>query len=517
MLPVLDNEGMREADRVTIEEIGIPGIVLMENASIGLVDALCDVFPSSEDVVVLCGRGNNGGDGLAAARHLSERGRRVEVILFGEAAQLSGDARSNLDSFLGNGGAVALLTGDDLGVVEDRLLGPEPPDVVVDALLGTGLDRPLEGRFARVVKMVNQCPAPVVAVDVPTGLGGSSSSVPGPAVEARLTATFGALKICHCLPPACQYCGEVAVVDIGIPGRVLEAGTPVRWVEDHDVAMMLPSRPITGHTGVFGHLLIVGGGAGGGGAVAMAARAAVVSGTGLVTVAAPGPVVPVVDGACLEAMTFRLPAPGSGEIDGPGDLATVFGRMTALAIGPGMGAGRGAGEVLDLALDAWDGPLVLDADALNLLAGRLEILAGRTAPTILTPHPGELARLLGCETGDIVSDRLGAAREAAKRGNAVVVAKGYRTVIADAEGRAWINPTGDHHLGTGGSGDVLTGLIGGLAAQGLEDVRAAIVGCWLHGRAGELGGQTWPAAVPASRLPEHTARAWRELLEEGDR
>ena len=402
-------------------------------------------------------------------------------------------------------------------MIEDLLFGSEPPEIIVDALLGTGLDRPPAGRLARVIEMINACSAAVVAVDVPTGLNGSSSVVAGPAVHADLCATFGALKPCHCLPPACEYCGEVVVVDIGIAPRTLEAGATAWWVEAEDVAMLLPVRPVSGHKGVFGHLLIIGGGPGGGGSVSMSARAAVVAGVGLVTVAVPDPLVPVVDGACLEAMTFRLPALGSGEIDGPGDVTKVFGRMTALGIGPGMGTGRGADEVLETVLREWDGPLVLDADALNLLAGRLDRPAGREGTTVLTPHPGELGRLLGRTTEEILCDRLGAAREAARISGAVVVAKGYRTVIADPDGQVWVNPTGDHHLGTGGSGDVLTGLIGGLAAQGLDGVRSSIVGCWLHGRAGELGGEVWPAAVPASRLPEYTARAWTELLEENDR
>jgi NAD(P)H-hydrate epimerase len=210
-------------------------------------------------------------------------------------------------------------------------------------------------------------------------------------------------------------------------------------------------------------------------------------------------------------MTLELPADDAGEAAGPGDLETVFGRMTALAVGPGMGTGRGATAVLDLILREWHGPLLLDADALNLLAGSLDRLNGRMGPTVLTPHPGELGRLLGRPTGDVIDDRLGAAREAARLSGAVVVAKGFRTIIADPEGRVWINPTGDQHLSTGGSGDILTGLIGALMAQDLEPVRASIVACWLHGRAGELGAETWPAAVPAAELPSWVASAWAEL------
>jgi NAD(P)H-hydrate epimerase len=227
--------------------------------------------------------------------------------------------------------------------------------------------------------------------------------------------------------------------------------------------------------------------------------------------AVPRPAVPVVDGACLEAMTYAMAADDRGEMAGPKGLEDLVDRMTAIATGPGMGTGDGAAATLEWILDTWNGSLLLDADALNLLAGRPERLTGREQPPVLTPHPGELARLLGRTTEDVVSDRVSAAREAAKRAQAVVVAKGFRTVIADPDGEVFINPTGDAGLASGGSGDVLTGTIGSFLAQGLDPVRAAIVGCWLHGRAGEIGGEEWPAAVPASILPMLLAEAWREL------
>jgi NAD(P)H-hydrate epimerase len=239
----------------------------------------------------------------------------------------------------------------------------------------------------------------------------------------------------------------------------------------------------------------------------------VVVGSGLVTMAVPAPLAPVVDGACLEAMTHPLEADAEGAMAGGDDLNPLLGRMTAVAVGPGMGTGEGARRTLESLLDRWDGPLLLDADALNLLAGRPERVAGRPTPPLLTPHPGELARLLGTDTASVLADRVDAARQVARRAGSVVVAKGYHTVVVEPAGEAWVVPVGDAHLGSGGSGDVLTGAIGGLLAQGLEPVRAALVGCWLHGRAGELGAEVWPAAVPASELPGLLARAWQELEE----
>lgn len=512
MLPVQNVESMREADRHTIEDLGVPGMVLMENAATGLVDAIRDRFPEAVSVLILCGPGNNGGDGLAAARHLINGGHQVRVLLFGSEDRLSPDASTNLAAARAFGVEVAELRDGGLEELEDAL-DAGGADLIVDALLGTGIDRPLGGRIAAIVERINNAPAPVVAVDVPTGLNGSSNRLPGLTVEADLTATFGALKRCHALPPACLRCGDVVVVDIGIPPAVLEQGCSLRWVEPHDVALMLPVRADDAHKGRFGHLLVVAGAVGRGGAVAMAARSAVVVGTGLVTMAVPEPVVPVVDGACLEAMTHPLGADSSGGIAGPDGLEQMVDRMTAVAAGPGMGTADGAGRCLDWILDTWSGPLLLDADAVNLLAGAPERLAGREVPPVLTPHPGELARLLGSTTEEVVADRLEAAREAASRSGSVVVAKGFRTLVVAPDGAAWINPTGDSSLASGGSGDVLTGTIGGLLAQGLEPVRGCLVGCWLHGRSGELGSELYPAATPASQQAELVAQAWMELLE----
>jgi NAD(P)H-hydrate epimerase len=512
MLPVLENDAMREADRHTIEDVGVPGIVLMENAATGVVDAVRESFPESRRIVILCGRGNNGGDGFAAARHLHNGGLDVQLCLLGDPETLTGDAATNHRLAEAFGVPVAVIEDDDLSPIE-ALIEDWPADLVIDAVLGTGTDRPLAGRYADLVEMVAESGVPVVAVDVPTGLSGNSSATLGPHLPADLTVTFAALKICHVLPPACTVCGDVVVVDIGIPAAALERGCSVRMTEADDIALMLPQRPPDGHKGRFGHLLIASGSEGRGGAVAMAAKSAVVVGSGLVTMAVPKPVVPVVDGACLEAMTHPLAADAAGSVAGPDGLEELTERMTAVATGPGLGTGPGAAELLTWLIDSWQGPLLLDADAVNLLAGDGGRLAGREIPPVLTPHPGELARLLDVPTSDVVSDRLAAAREAAAATGAVVVAKGYGTIIAEPEGQAWINPTGDVGLASGGSGDVLTGAIAGLLAQGVEPLRAALVGCWLHGRAGEIGGELFPAAVPASELSTFLADAWRELEE----
>ena len=512
MLPILDNDAMREADRHTIEDLGVPGIVLMENAATGVVDAIRETFPDARRILVICGPGNNGGDGFAAARHLHNGGLDVELCLLGDPGRLSPDAATNHQLAEAFGVPMAIVEDDDLSVIE-ALLEDWPADLVVDALLGTGTDRPLTGRFADLVDMVAASGIPVVAVDVPTGLNGASSEIPGAHLPADLTVTLASLKICHALPPACISCGEVAVVDIGIPPTAIEARCSLRMTENDDIALMLPSRSPDAHKGRFGHLLLVAGSPGRGGAVAIAAKSAVVIGSGLVTMAVPEPVVPVVDAACLEAMTHSLFSDDTGAVAGEKGLEDILDRMTAVAAGPGLGTGDGADKTITWLLENWKGPLLLDADAINLLAGLPERLAGRDVPAVLTPHPGELARLLGRSTVEILPDRLGAAREAARRSGAIVVAKGYGSIIAEPAGQAWVNPTGDVGLASGGSGDVLTGTIGALLAQGVDPLRTALVGCWLHGKAGEIGGEIYPAAVPASELPGLLADAWRELEE----
>ncbi len=512
MLPVLDNDRMREADRHTIQDLGVSGLVLMENAAIGVVQALRERFSAARGVLVLCGPGNNGGDGLAAARHLSNGGHDVQVLLFAAPDRLSPDSGANLAIARAFGIDVIEVRDDDLAVL-DAALTDEHLDVVVDALLGTGIDRPLGGRLARVAERVAASGNPVVAVDVPTGLNGSSAAVPGPVVPADLTVTFGALKRCHVLPPACLHCGDLAVVDIGIPPRTLEDGCSLWWFEREDAALLLPERRPDAHKGTFGHLLVLAGAEGRGGAVAMAARAAVVSGSGLVTMAVPQPAVQVADAACLEAMTHALRADDAGEIADHQGLEPLLGRMTAVAVGPGLGTGPGAAAALEWLLDTWHGPLLLDADAINLLSGRPDRLGDRETPAVLTPHPGELARLLGRDTESVVAERLEAAREAAAASGAVVVAKGFRTLVVAPDGEAFVNPSGGPGLASGGAGDVLTGTIGGFLAQGMEPFRAALLGCWLHGRAGDLGSEEFPAAVPASELPNLLPVAWRELEE----
>jgi NAD(P)H-hydrate epimerase len=507
MIPVLDNEGIGRCDRTTIEDLGVPSLVLMEQAASAVTEAVLGRFVEVERVVVACGPGNNGGDGLAVARQLVCRGMSVEVALLADAARLSRDAARQLDLARAFRVPVHDCSAEDLGRFGTLLGGAE---LVIDAMFGTGLERALSGRWAAAVAAIGSSGLPAVAVDLPSGLNGSSAAIAGPAVDATVTVTFGAPKIAHALPPACWRCGEVAVGDIGIPPWVLDANAELALCTEEDVTGWLPPRPIDAHKGSFGHLLIVAGRVGRAGAAALAARAAVASGAGLVTVAtAEGAVAPI-QAAVLEAMVDPLPQGGDGAMSGEG-IEALLDKATALVVGPGIGMGEGPRRLLDRILGAWHGSLLLDADALTLIGGELERLASRRGPTVLTPHPGELARLLSVGTHEVTADRLGAGRLAAARSGATVLVKGARTIVLAADAKGLVNPTGTPGLASGGTGDVLAGLCGGLLAQGLGAREAAAAGAWLHGRAAELAGERMRGATPASAVVEFLSQAEAEL------
>jgi hydroxyethylthiazole kinase-like uncharacterized protein yjeF len=506
MIAVLDNAGMREADRITIQELGVPSLVLMEMAASTVSEAVQDRFAGARKVVIACGRGNNGGDGLAVARQLHCRGIAADAALLVEEAELRGDAAKQLEMAHGFGVAVHDCSGDLRPLAS--LLGGA--DVVVDAIFGTGLDRAPAGIYAEAVALLNRGGWPLVAVDIPSGLSGSSSRPLGESVEAELTVTFAAPKLAHLLPPACWRCGEVVVGDIGIPPWVIEAQARVGAVGAADVAAWLPARAADAHKGQFGHLLLVAGREGRAGAAALAARAAVSLGSGLVTVATAHPAVAPIQAQVPEAMVDPLPADADGAASGEG-IAPLLEKATAVAVGPGIGLGDGPRRLLATILEKWRGPLLLDADALTLVAGRLEALRGRDVPAVLTPHPGELGRLLGVPTAEAGADRLGYALQAAERAAAVVVAKSARTIVAGGEGWSLINPTGTPGLASGGTGDVLAGAVGALLAQRVPPKEAAAAGAWLHGRAAELAGATRAGATPASVVARFLARAETEV------
>jgi NAD(P)H-hydrate epimerase len=498
---ILTAEAMREVDRAAIEELGIPSLVLMENAALGVVEALGKAFVEAGSAAVFCGPGNNGGDGLAIARHLSVRGWEVRIFLVTGGRELSGDAAVQLG--ICRKAELPLLEIAAADALAPALDAAAECDVVVDALFGTGLARPLEGLFAQVVEAINSLPAPCVAVDLPSGLAGSQGRPIGPHVQADLTVTFAAPKVAHVFPPAADAVGEMVVTDLGIPPRLVEdveeeAGD-LHLLMGEELAELLPDREPGTHKGDYGHALILAGSPGKAGAAILAARAAVRAGAGLVTAAVPEPILPTVDLGSIESMTLGLPAGASGQIvDRAVDLLLDAAEGKAvLALGPGLGQDPAtAAAIRRIALEC-PLPVVLDADGINAFAGRAGELAGRRAETVLTPHPGELGRLLGISTAQILEDRVAAARGAAEETGAIVVLKGHLSLVASGTA-VFVNPTGNPGMATGGTGDVLTGLIAGLLAQGLDALDATVLAVYLHGLAGDLA---------ASRLGENALAA----------
>jgi hydroxyethylthiazole kinase-like uncharacterized protein yjeF len=493
MIPVLTAGQMREADRRTIEEIGLPGAVLMENAGAAVAAAIAARFPRARRVVVLCGRGNNGGDGFVAARRLETA--RPSVYLIGARDGVRGDARLHLGVLERSGIPVEEVAEEAAWeTVRDRLWEVE---LIVDALLGTGLAREPEGLVRRVIEDVNALrerhPIPLVAVDLPSGLSSDAGEMLGPALAATLTVTFAAPKHGHALPPACDRVGELVIADIGIPRDLLESSAHLWLLEAGDAAGAFPPRAPGAHKGDYGHLLVVAGSVGKTGAAVLAATGALRAGAGLVTVATAEPALRMVAEARAEVMTEPLGATAAGTI-GPQALERALAlaaQRDAVVLGPGLGQDPGTRAFVRDFARRCDRPLVIDADGLNALAAAADApgatdLLRRSQATIVTPHPGEMARLMGTSPHELQKRRLEGARALAVETGAVVVLKGQRTIVAEASGRAAVNPSGNAGMATAGTGDVLSGVVGALLARGLTAWTSATAAVHLHGLAGDL-------------------------------
>ncbi|MBI9086665.1 MAG: NAD(P)H-hydrate dehydratase [Desulfobacterales bacterium] len=483
---------MQEMDRRTIEEFGLPGRVLMENAGRGATRFFLDTFTdlTGKTVAVMAGRGNNGGDGFVMARTLAQQGVRVVVYLLAESGHVRGDAAANL----------ALLAPLKVPVVE--MPTPETfarhrtamahAHVWIDAILGTGLNTDVREYFKEVIDFLNDANRPVFSVDVPSGLHADTGKPCGAAIRAVATATFAFAKIGHRLLPGAAHTGKLNIVDIGIPPHIAAAVAPAHALitEDHVRGMIHP-RPTDAHKGTTGHVLVVAGAPGKTGAAAMAAMAALRAGAGLVTLGIPASLEPIVEARVLEAMTEALPEEDGRLTEASMDrVLSLLEAKQCLALGPGIGTAAGTKTMVTQLVSDCPVPLVIDADGLNCLAGRTEILRAARAPVILTPHPGEMARLMGISTQQVQNDRIGCARTFARTHGVWLVLKGAMTVVAHPDGSVRINPTGNAGMAAGGMGDVLTGLIAGLIAQGLTPGEASETGVFLHGRAADTLART---------------------------
>jgi len=495
---------VRELDHRTISERGVRGSVLMTRAARGVLTSILARRPwfGAGRTWIVCGSGNNGGDGLVLAALLRERGLWPCVLLTSPAAQLRGDA------------AWALRWSRSLQVqIEEstptRLQRVVPGDLVVDALFGTGLTRPVEGEMAAWIEAISSVPADVVAVDLPSGasadlplgVGGlpSSSNSPGPIVRADWTVTFAALKVALLFAPVRAAAGEIDLVDIGIPADIeLDTGAEARLTDPSEAAALLPRRGGATHKGDWGKLILVGGFPGTVGAIALAARAALRTGAGLVRAATPHSLAASITAFAPEAMTLPLPQGEDGQLlaQGAERILGGFGDWDALCVGPGLGRLPESERLVMKLLGGWRGPMLIDADGLNALArwggdswtprAREIRAAGRPGGLVLTPHLGEFSRLSGRPIAELARNPIASAREWAQRWGVTLVCKGAPSVIAAADGEVWVNSTGNAGLATGGSGDVLSGIVLALLGQGLDGPGAARLGCYLHGLAADL-------------------------------
>ncbi len=465
-----DPERMRATDRWAIEECAIPGLDLMERAGRGLADLVLSVAPEGP-IAVACGKGNNGGDGYVAARLLREAGRVVHVLTVVAVSELSGDARANAER------------------VED--IEPFAPArladcaVVVDALLGTGFSGTPHGPVADAIDAINDAGLPVVAADVPSGVDAASGVVQGSAIRARATATFAAAKPGLWINPGKSHAGQVRVVDIGIPPGAPVEPPDVALIDDAALLALLPSRSAGWTKFTSGHVLVAGGSRGLTGAPTLAAEAAQRAGAGYVTACIPASQQAILAQRLLEAMTRGLPDDdGAHTADGVDEVLELAGRGGALVVGPGLGRSDGAFAFARALVARAEVAVVLDADGLNAHAGDLAALAGRAAPTILTPHEGELARLLDVESSAVQARRLEHARAAAEQSQAIVVLKGDDTLVAEPGGRVAVSPGATGALATAGTGDVLSGVLAAVLSRDLDPFTAACAGVRLHARAG---------------------------------
>jgi ADP-dependent NAD(P)H-hydrate dehydratase / NAD(P)H-hydrate epimerase len=530
---------MQALDRAAMEDFGIPGIVLMENAGRAAADQMEACFGPVADrsVCIFIGPGNNGGDGLVIARHVLQRGGLPLLIFFVEPEQLTGDAAVNASICLKlDMPRCVVRSGDELPQLEERIRQlhfDRPMHSLVDALFGIGLSRPLEGRFAAAVQFINRLRSqqgwPVVAADTPSGLCGQTGMALGGAVEAALTVTFSLPQPGHYLhggaaaSSAAGAVGRLIVADIGIPPQAVEqAGLKGRLLDRRSVAPLLRPRPKAGHKGTFGHLLLLAGSEGKTGAALLAAQAALRSGCGLVTLAVPKNLNPIFATALPEAMT--VPLPHSNNCLSAADwelIVELAADKDAVVLGPGLGTAMETGELTRRLHRRISLPMLLDADALNLLAQDVLTLADSGGPRILTPHPGELARLTGLSPAEIQADRLKAAdwlaeAEIRDAREIITVLKGAGTVVCSNKGGWAVNSSGNSGMAVGGMGDVLAGFIGGLLAQGWPLRDAAAAGVFLHGLAADLLAENrrlgYTASEVAAALPlafmqlEHHAR-----------
>jgi len=506
---------MRLLDQKVINEYGIPGIILMENAGLAVMHVIKNHFSGSlarKRILVFAGKGNNGGDGFVVARHLVNAGCDVKIFLLCKPEELQGDALINWKIARKMNIRYQLIVSDrDLNVVKVGLMYTE---LVIDGIFGTGFKGGVQGTIAKLIDIVNEAGKTVVSIDLPSGMVADTGCVKGACIKAQYTVTLALPKVGLVLEPAAPFVGKLVTADISFPPELIAKQQYNRYLLGHSLCRsFLPVRAADSHKGSYGHVMVIGGSPGMTGAVALSAWAAVRSGAGLVTAAVPASLNPVLETKLTEAMSLPLPETGDGTLS-LSSLEPIKNAVSnkVVVFGPGLSRHKEAQDITQAFVSNLPCPTVLDADALFALVDCTEHLKKCRYPVILTPHPGEMARLLGKSVGEIQEDRIRAATEAAKIYNSIVVLKGAKTLVATPEGHLYVNSTGNPGMASGGSGDVLAGMIGAFMAQGIKGEHAAALAVYVHGRAGDFAAcDKSQISLTAGDIIEYLPKAFSEL------
>lgn len=490
-MKVVTAEEMRRIDQETIQNIGIPGIVLMENAGLGVICAIEKNFDMSniKKISIFVGKGNNGGDGLVIARHLKNKGYDIKIYLLSSPDRFQGDALVNLHIAQNMGLNIeTILSESDLEYHKTNIANS---DLLIDAIFGTGLTGAVRGVAAKVISFINHTGLPVVAVDLPSGLDSDTGKIEGECIKAILTVTMGLPKRGLLLYPGAGFIGKLEITDIGIPSSVIESqGIKVNLIQVDNI-QKLPKRLPDSHKGNFGRVLVLGGSVGLTGAAAMASESALRAGAGLVTLGIPKSLNPIMEGKLTEVMTLPLPetenqAFSKSSFD---NIMKIVNNFDVVAIGPGMSRDPETSWLVRELCKSINIPKIIDADGLNAISEDKSVLKDIDKNTIFTPHPGEMARLIDGTVSDVQSDRVNIAQRFAIDNNIIMILKGVPTVVAEPNGEVYLNTTGNPGLASGGTGDVLTGIIAGFIAQGLTLRDSAILGVYIHGLAGDMAAE----------------------------
>lgn len=507
---------MNSIDNNTINNYGIPGLLLMEDAAAAIASEAVSMLGGSIGgaITAVAGRGNNGGDAFAAARLLHGQGFDVHVFLVGAKAGISGDAFTNMATLEKIGINIVEINGEEeIALLNSRL---KESQLVIDGVFGTGLSRDISGIASTVIERMNLSGKPILSIDIPSGIDGADGSIRGECIRADTTVTFCMPKIGLVVNPGCEYAGRLKVADIGIPRCVIDAqDIKCEIIDAVTAADLIPQRRPDSNKGTYGKAFIITGSTGMTGSGRLACTAALRVGAGLVYAGVPESLTGIYSSSLTEPVIIALPDGGKGYLsdESGGKIRERMTVMDVVAAGPGLSAAEGVKRLVGMVVSECKAPLVLDADALNVISDNTEILKRLDAEAVITPHPGEMARLTGLTAADVQKDRIGTAGRFASEYGVVTVLKGSRTIIALPDGRIFVNPTGNAGMATAGTGDVLTGVITGLIAQGASAAEAAIAGVYLHGLAGDLAADSMGMhGILAGDVVSHLPYAIKEII-----